>query len=186
MSGGAKGSVALATLDFVRAEHGEEPVQTALATLDVATRRAVESVRATDELPLRVIYALWRALDDVLASEHPQWAERAGAHSITLNGEQLYSGILRKPDPLAFLTQPVSLFRLFYHSGDMDVVERSAGRAVLRLHDFEDVDVLFCRRMTGGLRRTLELSGGAEAVARHVRCATEGDAYCEWELIWRE
>jgi predicted hydrocarbon binding protein len=31
----------------------------------------------------------------------------------------------------------------------------------------------------------VELAGGVDASVRHVRCAGEGDAFCEWELRWK-
>lgn len=182
----AKGTVVAATLDYLRTAHGDALVRDVLDQMPDEARVSTGAA-ATDEIPLVHVYALWRSADRALHATDPEWMERAGAHSITSKGMQLYSGIVRKATPLAFLTQPVSLFRLFYHSGDMEVVERQEGRAVLRLLDFDDdVDVLFCRRQTGGLRRALELAGGSQALARHVRCVTEGDAFCEWELTWSD
>jgi hypothetical protein len=32
--------------------------------------------------------------------------------------------------------------------------------------------------------RAVELAGGVRPSVRHVRCAVEGDAFCEWELHW--
>lgn len=49
----------------------------------------------------------------------------------------------------------------------------------------DPVTTLFCQRQSGGLRCALALAGGVDAAARHVRCALEGDAFCEWELSWR-
>jgi hypothetical protein len=181
----AKGAVVVATLDYLRTVHGEAFVGQVLDGMAPSARAVITAAGTTGEIPLDPVYELWRAADNELAASHPDWMEQAGAHSITSKGVQLYSGIVRKSTPLAFLTQPVSLFRLFYQPGEMEIVERSDGRAVLRLHGFDDaVDMLFCRRQTGGLRRALELAGGADAAARHVRCITEGDAFCEWELTW--
>jgi hypothetical protein len=181
----AKGAVVVATLDYLRTTHGNAAVDEILARLPASRRALVENASATSAIPLDDVYALWEAIDGRLRPDHPEWAEAAGAHSITSKGVQLYSGIVRKATPLDFLTQPVSLFRLFYDSGEMDVVERTGERAVVRLHGFADVNVLFCRRQTGGLRRAVELAGGTGASAQHVRCVAEGDAFCEWELKWR-
>jgi hypothetical protein len=98
----------------------------------------------------------------------------------------MYGGILKKKDPTEFLTQSVSLFRLYYHPGDMTVVENAHGRAVLRLIGFDGRTPLFCRRQVGGLTKALEIAGGESPVVRHVRCALEGDAFCEWELSWTQ
>jgi hypothetical protein len=179
-----KGSVLLGTLDFITREVGGEALNQVLEALNIETRQAIQRAAATDEIPLSLAFALWNAADGVLSPQHPEWMERAGAHSIDFMGVQLYSGIVRKPSPLAFLNQRISLFRLFYRPGDMEVVEQETGRAVLRLVGFDASDRLFCRRQTGGLRRVLEIAGGGEPTARHVRCALDGDAFCEWDLRW--
>ena len=181
----AKGSTLLSTLDFVEREAGADVRDRALARLAAADRARLEGVAATDEVPLDVAVALWRAVDAELGATDPTWIERAGAHSIAGAGQQGYRGILRKSTPAEFLTQGVSLFRLYYHPGNMEVVEQAPGRAVLRLVGFDVTDRLFCRRQTGGLRQALEIAGGESASSHHVRCTQEGDAFCEWELGWR-
>ena len=182
----AKGAVLKATLDFIEHDAGSPALERVLDRLPPSTRDLARRAMPTDEVPLTAVLALWHAADEVLGASDATWMERAGAHSIDKLGVQLYGGILRKPTPREFLTQRVSLFRLFYHTGEMEVVEEESGRAVLRLVNFEEGDPLFCRRQTGGLRRALELAGGTAAVARHVRCEHEGDAFCEWDLRWTQ
>lgn len=180
----AKGSTLRSTLEFIAAEAGPGTVERTLAALPEADRRTVERASATEEVPLALLLELWRAADRVLSAEHPQWPERSGAFAIESLGVQLYGGILRKASPLEFLTQRVSLFKLYYQPGNMEVVEEEPGRAVLRLVGFDPGDRLFCRRQTGGLLRSVEVAEGHDASVRHVRCALEGDAFCEWELRW--
>ena len=181
----AKGSTIRSTLAYVRETGGEELLERVLARLSGATRAAIETVHDTDERPFELTVALWNAADAELGTSDPQWIEKSGAHSIQSTGVQLYSGILRKSTPLEFLTQGISLFRLYYHPGDMQVVEQDGTRAVLRLVGFDHGTPLFCRRQPGGLHRALSLAGGDEPTVRHVRCRIEGDAFCEWEMRWR-
>ena len=181
----AKGSALHSTLNFIAADVGAAGLKRILQEISPEWREQIERASPTDEVPFDLLLALWHAVDDVLKSQDATWVERAGAFSIESLGVQLYGGILRKPSPLEFLTQRISLFRLYYQPGDMEVVEQSPGRAVLRLVDWDEADALFCRRQTGGLRRAVELAGGAQPAARHVRCAAEGDAFCEWELTWK-
>ena len=185
MKGGpqAKGSTLRSTLDFLAAE-AAPAVEPILGSLSAEDRRAIAEAAPTDEVPLALLLRLWRAADGALAGERPGWIERSGAFAIESTGVQLYGGILRKASPREFLTQRVSLFKLYYQPGNMEVVEEAPGRAVLRLVGFDPGDTLFCRRQTGGLLRTIEMAGGREAAVRHVRCALEGDAFCEWELRW--
>ena len=182
----AKGSTLLATLDFVEQEAGADVRQRVLARLDAPARARLAECAPTDEFPLGVAVELWRAVDAELGPSDPTWIERSGAHSIEHMGVQLYGGILRKSSPQEFLTQGISLYQLYYHPGNMEVVEQGAGRVILRLVGVgnEDRDPLFCRRQTGGLQRALMLASAQQAQARHVRCAHEGDAFCEWELKW--
>jgi len=180
----SKGSVIRSTMEYLRDEQGDATLERVLAQLPADARARCERADPTAELPYALVQDLWRAADHVLGAHDPDWMERAGAFSIRSTGVQLYRGIVRKSNPIEFLTQSVSLFRLYYHPGDMAVVAESAGEAVLRLVGFDSGTPLFCRRQTGGLRCALSLAGGVDARARHVRCVLEGDAFCEWELSW--
>jgi hypothetical protein len=180
----AKGSTIRTTVDFLAAEGGDALVARVLDPLPRDVRDALARVEPTGELPYVTLQALWHSADAALAND-PTWAERAGAFSIESLGMQLYRGILLKRSPDEFLTQSVSLFQLYYHPGDMMVVFQEPGLAVLRLVGFDAGTSVFCRRQTGGLRCAITLAGGADPSTRHVRCALEGDAFCEWELRWK-
>lgn len=180
----AKGSVVRSTLRYLEEKSGRETVDRILERLPAATRARCERADPTEEVPYDTVRALWQAADEIVGPDDPEWMQRAGAFSIESTGVQLYSGILRKSSPSQFLTQSVSLFRLFYHPGNMEVVYEAPGTAVLRLVGFDPEVPLFCRRQTGGLREALTLAGGLKPRARHVRCSLEGDAFCEWELSW--
>lgn len=186
----AKGSTIRATLDFVQSVAGDAARDRVLAKLPAKERRRVRDVAATDEVPFALWLRLSEATEAVIGGEAPDWPERAGARAIESIGVQLYGGILRKASPLAFATQSVSLFRLYYHPGDMKVVETESigergGRVVLRLVGFDHASRLFCRRQTGGLAKAVAIAGGERPKVRHVRCALEGDAFCEWDLAWQ-
>jgi hypothetical protein len=180
----AKGSTLRSTLGFVSATAGEPAMRQVLDHLSADEQRAVLGAAPTDEVPLALLQALWRAVDAVVGAQMPDWPERSGAFSIERSGKDLYGGILLKKSPMEFLTQRVSLFRLYYHPGNMEVVEAEPGRAVLRLVGFDPADRTFCRRQTGGLLCSIQLAGGTQGSVRHVRCSVEGDAFCEWELRW--
>lgn len=181
----AKGSAVRTTVDFIRQDGGPAMVDRVFAALEPGLAERLRGVEATAEVPFAEMIALWEAADATLGEADPGWVERAGSYSIESLGMQLYGGILRKSSPLEFLTQSVSLFRLYYHPGDMTVVEQDAGRAVLRLVGFDAPHRLFCRRQTGGLATAVAVTGGRDPEARHVRCVVDGDAFCEWELRWR-
>lgn len=183
----AKGSTLRSTLDYLRRELGEARVERILDGFPPPDRDrlAAATSSATAEVPFSITADLLHRADAALHDEFPEWVEGAGAYAIESSGLELYAGILRKASPLEFLTQPVSLFRLYYQPGNMEVVETGDGRAILRLVGFDHRERLFCRRQTGGLRRALELAGGHDPAVHHIRCTEDGDAFCEWELRWR-
>jgi hypothetical protein len=178
-----KGSTLRSTLRYVEAEYGAAAAAGVLERLPPPERERIEAAGPTDEVPVELLRVLWGAVEAAIGKRDPGWPEKSGAYSIQSMGVQLYGGILRKRDPLEFLSQPVSLFRLYYQPGNMEVVEAEPGRAVLRLVGFPG-DPVFCRRQTGGLLRAVDLAGGVHPSVRHVRCSVEGDAFCEWELHW--
>ena len=93
-------------------------------------RETITTCKPTDELPFDLAVSLWRSADEELREGEPDWVERAGGFSIEGPGVRMYSGLLRKASPTEFLTQRVSLFRLYYHPGDMQVVEEAEEHAV--------------------------------------------------------
>lgn len=182
----ARGSTILATIEFLSSEKSPALVSAVMERLSKEDRAAIETLSPTDEVPLSLPSRLWHAVDAEIGETDPGWAERAGAFSISLRGVQSYGGIIKKTTPKEFLTQQVSLFSLYYHGGDMAVVEQATNRATLRLSGLntDGRDQLFCRRQTGGLEKALSIAGGKSARVRHVRCAVEGDAFCEWDVRW--
>ena len=181
----AKGSTVQGTIEFLVHAAGPDAVRAALDALPPEQGARLARVSPRDEVPYADLVALWEAADALLASSRPDWLERQGAYAIEQLAPRLYGGLLRKGSPEEFLTQEVSLFQLYYRPGNMEVVDHGATHAVMRLVGFHPTDRFFCRRFTGAWHATIRLTGGVESRVHHVRCAIEGDAFCEWELQWR-
>ena len=60
-------------------------------------------------------------------------------------------------------------------------VEAEALEHVGLVHQAEDEPEAAAESLTAALA----IAGGDDPVVRHVRCALEGDAFCEWELRWK-
>ncbi len=180
-----RGSTVRSTIDFLQSLLPPNGVEEILKRLPTADRKTIRGVGDTDEIPYRVALAHRRSVDETLGRDDPQWIDRSGSWAIERAGMQRYSGLIKKPTPIDFLTQHISLFHLYYRPGDMVVVDEGAGRAVMRLVGFEPADTLFCRRLNGGWLASLRIAGGREVTSIHNRCSLEGDPFCEWELRWR-
>ena len=181
----ARGSTVHATVEFIQQTYGAALLEQILGQLSRADRQQLLGAGLKDHVPYDRVLQLWTAADRTLAPIDPEWMEVAGAFSIGSLGRKLYGGLLKKASPTEFVTQSVSLFKLFYSHGDVMPVEVTPGRAVLRLVGFDQHGVLFCRRQIGGLRSAATIAGGVDVSVKHVRCTVEGDAFCEWEMQWR-
>lgn len=180
-----RGSTVRSTVEFLHDLLPAHAVEKILNRIPAGDRRTIQSVADTDEIPYRVALALWRSVDQSLGRTDPGWIDRSGSWSIERAGMRLYGGLIKKPSPVDFLNQHISLFHLYYRPGDMLVVEQSTGHAVMRLVGFEPQETLFCRRLNGGWLAALRIAGGRDVTSIHNRCSLEGDPFCEWELRWR-
>jgi hypothetical protein len=180
-----RGSTVRSTMEFLQNLLPAARIDETLNCLSATDRRTIKTVGDTDEIPYRVALALWRAVDVTLASSDPYWIDRSGSWAIERAGMRLYGGLIKKPSPIDFLSQHISLFHLYYRPGDMVLVEQGGGRAVMRLVGFAPADTLFCRRLGGGWVASLRIAGGKGVTSIHNRCTLEGDPFCEWELQWR-
>ncbi len=180
-----RGSTLHSTMEYLQHVLDADECAQVLARLDPEERAWIERASLTDDVPYQVALSLWRSADHALRIADPLWAEHAGAESIRVRGMQLYSGLLKKPTPLEFLAQHISLFQRYYRPGDMIITERAAGRATSRMVGFEAGDRLFCRRLTGGWLAAIQIAGGREPSVTHARCVLDGDLFCEWEVRWK-
>lgn len=180
-----RGSTVRSTIDFLNDLLPVSDVDGILNRLSASDRKTIRSVGDTDEIPYRIALALWRSVDRAIGASDAHWIDRSGSWAIERAGMRLYGGLIKKPSPIEFLTQHISLFHLYYRPGDMLVAEQGAGRAVMRLVGFEPADTLFCRRLNGGWLAALRITGGKDVTSIHNRCTLEGDPFCEWELRWR-
>lgn len=181
-----RASTLRSTMEYLERNLDATSREAILAALPATERAVVEKAPEHEEVPYDVALHLWQAIDRALGAKDTQWMERMGAFAIERAADHIGEVFLRRPSPLAFITQQVPLFRLYYRPGDMVVLGHGTGHAMIRLVGFEPGDSLFCRRFTGGWNTALRITGGKDVMIRHLRCACEGDLFCEWLLRWTE
>jgi hypothetical protein len=72
-----------------------------------------------------------------------------------------------------------------YDTGQMNVVERSSGHAVLEWVGFALPAREICGTLTGYQAERMTLSRLEEVRVKHVVCRADGGATCRWELDWK-
>jgi hypothetical protein len=139
----------------------------------------------------RVVLASWYPLEDYLTllriavkldpSPPADFYEQMGRASAREQMAGIYSRLKQDTSRKAAVT----LLGSMYDSGEMKVVERSPGRAVLDWVGFAQPCRELCGTFSGYQAERMTLQGMADVRVRHTRCRAEGADVCRWELGWK-
>jgi len=131
--------------------------------------------------PLEDYAELLRAVTRVAVGGRMNPCERMGRDAARAHMQGTYSRFNRQADRKAAFT----LMSSMYDSGEMRVVEREAGRAVMELVNFALPTREICDTFTGYQAERMALLGFEDSCARHTRCRVVGAPSCIWELTWK-
>ena len=92
-----------------------------------------------------------------------------------------YSRFRKSADRRAAFT----LLGSMYDSGEMRVVEREAGRAVMDLVAFALPTREICDTFTGYQAERMALLGFEDVGVKHTKCRVVGSVSCVWEIAWK-
>jgi hypothetical protein len=141
----------------------------------------------------RVVLAAWYPLDEYLAllrlliklapDAHP-----AATYYVEVgraSAREQMSGIYGRLKEDRSRKAAATLLSAMYDSGEMKLVERSPGRALLDWVDFPQPCKELCGTFTGYQDERMKLQGMEDVSVRHVKCRAEGAPICRWELRWK-
>jgi len=141
-----------------------------------------------------IVMASWYPLEDYVEllrvayklAENPprdsrEFYERMGRASAR---EQM-SGIYSRHRGSTGRKAAATLLSAQYDSGQMNMVERSSGHAVLEWVGFALPAREICGTFTGYQAERMTLSGLDEVRVRHTVCRAEGGPTCRWEMDWK-
>ena len=142
-------------------------------------------------LDQRIVLASWYPLEDYAellravmrfaGAGRVNPCEKMGRDAARAHMEGTYSRFNKQADRKAAFT----LMSSMYDSGEMRVVEREAGRAVMELVGFALPTREICDTFTGYQAERMALLGFEDATCRHTRCRVVGSPSCLWELTWK-
>lgn len=139
----------------------------------------------------RIVLASWYPLADYLAllriliklEPHPpaDFYEQVGRSSAREQMAGIYSRLKGDTSRKAAMT----LLGAMYDTGELKMVERSPGRAVLDWVGFAQPSRELCGTFTGYQHERMTIQGLADVRVKHTSCRAEGGATCRWELTWK-
>jgi hypothetical protein len=84
-------------------------------------------------------------------------------------------------DPKISAKMGPTLWRAYFDKGRVEIVDRGALGATVRIHAFPTHRVL-CQRIAGSLEGQ---QGDFAATAEEKACVLHGDPHCEFRVTWR-
>jgi hypothetical protein len=107
--------------------------------------------------------------------------EQMGRDAAKSHMQGTYSRLNKSADRKAAMTLASSM----YDSGEMRVVEREPGRAVMEMVGFAIPSREVCETFTGYQAERMALLGFEDVTVKHTRCRALGSPNCFWELTWK-
>jgi hypothetical protein len=142
-------------------------------------------------LSQRIVLASWYPLEDyaellrtlmkVGGGGRVNPCEKMGRDSARSHMEGTYHRFSKTADRKAAFT----LLSSMYDSGDMRVLEREGGRAVVEVLNFALPTREICDTFTGYQAERMTLLGMDDVEVKHTKCRVIGAISCVWELTWK-
>ena len=140
----------------------------------------------------RIVVASWYPLDDYLALLRavgrilaPKGGmavfEQMGREAARSHMAGTYSRLKNATNRQASFTLLTSM----YDTGELRVLEREPGHAVLEFVGFAQPSRELCDTFTGYQLERMAIQGFEDVKVRHTRCRGEGQPVCLWEVSWK-
>jgi len=131
--------------------------------------------------PLEDYVQLIRAVGKVLGNQSGDTYVEMGRAAARDHMEGTYSRLKKSVNRQAAFT----LLSSMYDTGEMKVLERAPGRALIEWTNFAMPTREVCETFTGYQLQRMEMQGFEDVHVRHTRCRAEGSSACRWELSWK-
>ena len=173
----AKGTVVIEVVKALRANR-----ERAAALLPANLSRYLEErIVVASWYPLEEYLTLLRIAGKVIKSGGTNVFEKMGRDAARSHMSGTYSRLKKTTNRQASFT----LLSSMYDSGEMKVLEREPGHAVLEFANFAIPSRELCDTFSGYQAERMSLMGFEDLKVRHTRCRAEGSNVCIWELSWK-
>lgn len=173
----------------------------AKGTVVVEAVKALQSLgeRATSLLPpklasyltQKIVLASWYPLEDYAeilrtmmkagGAGRANPCEKMGRDCARAHMEGTYSRFNKASDRRAAFT----LLSSMYDTGELRVIERDTGRAVVEFLNFAHPTREICDTFTGYQAERMVILGFEDVTVKHTKCRVIGAVSCVWELSWK-
>ncbi len=180
-----KGTSVAAVVRFVERQWGSEGLQRLAAAVkpQEAAKLLTGQILAGSWYPFAYFAALLESAE-VLFGGAGDVARREGRYCAEWDLRGVYRVFIKFASPSFLVERAGKVWRQYYDSGELAVVESAPNRVVFELRDFAAPHRAHCETVLGWSERAAELTGVGKVTGSHPKCRARGDSKCVFRVEW--
>jgi hypothetical protein len=181
-----KGSALASRLLWVRLGHGEAGLERLEAAASPALQPVlVNGVAMARWYPFEVFIELIEVIDRLFGKGDLSLVKELGRFGADANLKTVYRLFYKVGTVRWILGRAARLWGAHYDSGEMLIVEDAPGLGILEIAGFDSPHRIHCLSVAGWAERSVEISGGKDALVEDIACRARGDAQCLFRVTWK-
>ncbi len=184
-----KGTSISGRLKYVQRYFGDaklDEVMAGLSDQEAATQIKRSGALRSSWYPLDLLVDLSRTIDKVCGHGDGKLYRTMAGQVAEDDLSTVYKVFFKLASPGFIIEKAAQVWRQYYDSGEMVVLERQPGHAIMELRDFDSPNAVHCEMAAGWMERSIAMSGGKDVVLEHAPCRGRGGERCRFEARWRE
>lgn len=180
-----KGSALRSTMNYLREHFSPDQVEKVMQALPSDARAILEiPILVSSWYEADLLFVLMKKMVSELNQSPDILFPKMGEQSCDDGMNTVYRIFFKIGSPGYILKFTIQVWSNYYSEGKMILVSRTSNSAHLRLEEVHFPDRAMCLRITGWLRRALELTGAKVTSFSHSACIFEKAPACEWKATW--
>ncbi len=139
-------------------------------------------IMPTEWYPYRTYINLLTLMDKHFGKGDLSHAHEMGRTAADVDLKGIYKVFLRLGPTNFFLKRIMSMWKGYYDTGKIEVLETGGSKIYIKLSDFNGIKRIHCLTVEGWIERFIELCGVPGVHIRQTQCMAEGSPFCMFEV----
>lgn len=171
---------------FIVDKFGEESLARFLEALPPDIRTMYESSVVISWVPTEAVRLGYQTINRLFGDGSTAIYHEIGAWGARRDLPRFFKTVLGMANPGMVFEFLGSMWRIYYNSGKLRVVDRQPNRITVHLVDFNDACEEICSDVAGFSQALLETLKIRNPRVRHTACQAKGSPHCVFEGEWED
>lgn len=135
-------------------------------------------------MPAEEVRRFYQTASAVLSVDKIQFCREVGAANAVKDLPRFFKYMISRTNPATVFRVLNIVWRLYYDTGKINVLENEANHVTVEIRDFEDACEEICSDIAGYCETLLALLRLKNPRIAHTHCAGRGDPVCIFEGRW--